>query len=81
MNTFGDIFEKLGGTGAVARAIEVGHSTASEMRRRKSIPVKYWPALIAFSKTVENAELDTDMLVRLHIEASEQPTPTEGKAA
>ena len=68
MNTFGDIFEKLGGTGAVARAIEVGHSTASEMRRRKSIPVKYWPRLVDEASKRGVPTITYDRLVAIHSE-------------
>lgn len=69
MHTVEEIFVKLGGTGAVAKAIDVGHSTASEMRRRKSIPVKYWPALIKTAQDKGEKSVDTDLLVRVHIEA------------
>ncbi|WP_420703535.1 carph-isopro domain-containing protein [Brucella intermedia] len=61
-----DIFEKFGGTMAFARAIEIKPSAASEMRRRKSIPVRYWPRLIgvAFEKDIV---LTNDMLVNMHV--------------
>ena len=67
MNTVEDIFLNLGGTGAVARIIGVKHSAASEMRRRSSIPVKYWPALVDGAKAT-GAAVDNDILVRLHVE-------------
>jgi hypothetical protein len=70
MNTVHDIFEQLGGTGAVALALNVGHSTASEMRRRRSIPVKYWPALIEHARASGLDEIDADLLVRVHVENS-----------
>ncbi len=71
MNTIEDIFIRLGGTGALARTIGVKHSAASEMRRRKSIPVKYWPSLVDGAKNV-CVDIDNDTLVRLHIEQSER---------
>lgn len=40
------IFARIGGTTAVAAMIGVGQSTASEMKRRKSIPVRYWDQII-----------------------------------
>jgi hypothetical protein len=67
MNTIEDIFLNLGGTGAVARIIGVKHSAASEMRRRGSIPVKYWPALVE-GATAAGKAMDNDVLVRVHIE-------------
>jgi len=77
MNTIAEIFRGLGGTGAVAKALNVGHSTASEMRRRQSIPVKYWPALMECAASAGRSEVDTDLLVRVHVEASQ----TAGEAA
>lgn len=70
MNTVNDIFQGLGGTGAVAKGIGVGHSTASEMRRRNSIPVKYWPDLVEYAQSVGNQQIDNDLLVRIHVEAA-----------
>ena len=46
MKTVSKIFDDLGGNAAVARVLGVGASTASEMKRRESIPVEYWPALV-----------------------------------
>ncbi|WP_352824520.1 carph-isopro domain-containing protein [Mesorhizobium sp. M0134] len=69
MQNVGDIFTKLGGTGAVARMIDVKHSAASEMRRRQSIPVRYWPQLIAGAKTA-GVEIDSDLLVKVHVAAA-----------
>jgi hypothetical protein len=70
MNTVHDIFDTFGGTGAVARIINVKHSAASEMRRRQSIPVKYWPSLIEQARATGVA-LDSDALVRVHLPSSE----------
>ena len=41
-----NVFTALGGTSATARELGVKQSAASEMRRRKSIPVRYWPRLV-----------------------------------
>lgn len=41
-----DLFDCFGGASSVARLLGVGASTASEMKRRGSIPVHYWPRLI-----------------------------------
>jgi hypothetical protein len=82
MQNVDDIFTKLGGTGAVARIIDVKHSAASEMRRRGSIPVRYWPQLIDGAAALDVA-IDSDLLVRVHVPATptpEQPAP-QGEAA
>lgn len=68
MNSVEDIFIKLGGTGAVAKIIGVNQSTASEMRRRGSVPVKYWPRLIEGGSALS---LDEAALVRVHVAGQE----------
>ncbi|OJX74172.1 carph-isopro domain-containing protein [uncultured Mesorhizobium sp.] len=70
MHTVHDIFDSMGGTGAVAKVIGVKHSAASEMRRRQSIPVKYWPALIE-SARLGGLAITSDVLVRVHVAAGE----------
>lgn len=69
MKTVDDIFTALGGTGAVAKIIGVKHSAASEMRRRASIPVRYWPALMQGARDLA-VSIDSDTLVAIH-----QPVP------
>lgn len=66
MENVDDIFTKLGGTGAVARIIDVKHSAASEMRRRGSIPVRYWPMLIEGARA-SGVAIDSDILMSVHI--------------
>lgn len=44
--TVAQIIEQLGGNTAVARIIDRKPSAVSEMKRRGSIPVEYWPRLI-----------------------------------
>lgn len=60
------IFEDLGGTSAVAKLIGVGQSTASEMKRRKSIPVEYWPAIVSADKA-EMTGITYDRMVAAHV--------------
>lgn len=60
------IFEDLGGTSAVAKMIGVGQSTASEMKRRKSIPVEYWPAIVSSEKAEEHS-ITYDRMVAVHV--------------
>lgn len=69
------IFETLGGAASVARMLRVNASTASEMKRRKSIPIKYWPSLISAAR-VEGVRIDEAALVSAHIDA-----PKTGAAA
>lgn len=47
--TIPKLFDVLGGPAEVSRWLGVGMSTATEMKRRKSIPVKYWPRIISLA--------------------------------
>lgn len=63
MRTVDDIFDRAGGTTAFAKMIDIKPSAASEMRRRGSIPVRYWPAVIRV------LDIDSDQLVAVHTTA------------
>lgn len=56
------IIEDFGGPTAFGRAIGVETSTASEMKRRKSIPVRYWPTLIAAAGEIGKAVTSDDLM-------------------
>lgn len=45
--TVPEIIDSFGGAAAFARAIGIKPSTASEMKRRRGIPVPHWPRLVA----------------------------------
>jgi hypothetical protein len=74
MQNVGEIIDALGGSTAVARIIGKGPSTVSEMKRRGSVPVEYWPSLVAAAADAELADRDrrqpfnltNDMLVDAH---------------
>lgn len=67
MNTVPDIVDAFGGTAAFARALDLGVSTASEMKRRKSIPVRYWPDLVAIGRSKGVRGLSYKTLVQAHV--------------
>jgi hypothetical protein len=46
MESVRDIFDALGGPAEVARILGVIPSTASEMKRRESIPAWHWTKLL-----------------------------------
>lgn len=72
MQSIEAIFDKLGGTGKAAAAINVKPTAASEMKRRKSIPVKYWDRVIAACKQKNIKGISYETLVRLHSRDSAQ---------
>ena len=50
MMTVQTIFDAFDGPANLGRVIGVSTEHASTMRRRQSIPVRYWPAIVAGSK-------------------------------
>jgi hypothetical protein len=69
MNTISDIFDVFGGNAAVARILGVGASTASEMKRRESIPVEYWPALVDEAKKAGRDDVTLESIAIVMAEA------------
>lgn len=65
MNTVTDIFHEIGGPTKFARALGLKPSAASEMKRRNSIPVPYWPDLIEAMKD-KGKPLTYEQLVLAH---------------
>lgn len=66
MNTVEDVFVKFEKTSSFAEALGLKLSAASEMRRRKSIPVRYWPKLVDAARQRGIDEISYDTLVKLH---------------
>lgn len=66
MMTVSEIIEQFGGPTKFAAVIGKNPSTASEMKRSGSIPVRYWPAIIASDKGKEIG-LTSDALVAAHV--------------
>ncbi|MGI3902488.1 MAG: carph-isopro domain-containing protein [Janthinobacterium lividum] len=75
MNTITDLFQKLGGNTKVGVVIGKGQTTVSEMKRRGSIPVRYWPLLL---RAAQNAGVDLDEATLVQIHA---PDPSLGRAS
>lgn len=66
MVTVSKIFDDFGGPAKVAAALEVRPSTASEMKRRGSIPVDYWPKLIEAARERGLKGVSADTLMKIH---------------
>lgn len=71
MNTVEEVFAGFGGTSAFAGALGLNLSTASEMRRRSSIPVRYWPKLIDAARERDITGIDNNSLVEMHVRAQQ----------
>lgn len=82
MDTVSDIIDAFGGNSAMGRVIGTNPSTVSEMRRRGTIGVAYWPDLVRGASDPEAAsrekrepfELTYDHLVNAHVGRPEEPT-------
>jgi hypothetical protein len=70
MHTVSDIFDVLGGNAAVGRILGVNPSTASEMKRRESIPVEYWPALVAEADRMGRTEVTLESMALVMADAA-----------
>lgn len=66
MTSVSQIIELFGGPTRFAAVIGKNPSTASEMKRSGSIPVRYWPAILASDKGKEIG-LTSDVLVAAHV--------------
>ncbi|WP_336801456.1 carph-isopro domain-containing protein [Kaistia sp. MMO-174] len=67
MNTIGALIDAFGGNTKFASVIGKNASTASEMKRRESIPIDYWPAIIEAAADKGIPGVDADRLMRLHL--------------
>jgi hypothetical protein len=68
--TVPEIIEAFGGPAAFSRVVNINNSTASEMKRRGSIPPKYWKAIVSGSPAEGHAKVTYDELVEAHSEAA-----------
>lgn len=75
MDSVDAIFDELKGPSRVAKLLGVNPSTASEMKRRQSIPVKYWPRLVDACRGMGVMGVNYDVLVFLHAREHTHPPP------
>ena len=66
MKNIAELIDSFGGPTAFGRVIGKGASTASEMKRRGAIPLKYWPSVIKKAARSGIEGVTADMLVKLH---------------
>lgn len=61
-----ELFSALGGPTEVGRIIGKGASTASEMKRRKSIPVSHWSFLVSAAAERHIPGISFETLALMH---------------
>jgi hypothetical protein len=64
------VFALFGSNVKLAEALNVGPSTVSEMKRRNSIPVEYWPALIDAARSLDANDLTLERMAIVSAEAA-----------
>lgn len=64
--TIEDVFGAFGGPSKVGQAIGVSTEHAAAMKRRGSIPVGYWPALIAVARERRITGITYESLTHIH---------------
>lgn len=80
IHTVADLITSLGGPAAFARLIGVTTEHASLMKRRQSIPVGYWPALIE-SSPAKVMGLSADDILGIHANPPEHSSAPTQEAA
>jgi hypothetical protein len=66
MMTVADIFDAFKGPAAIGRAIGKSTEHAASMRRRASIPVRYWPRLINAARAAGIDGINHETLTQAH---------------
>jgi hypothetical protein len=72
MQSVPELIDAFGGPTSFSQVIGKRPSTASEMKRNRSIPVDYWPKVIAVAAERGIDGVTAEMLMRIH--AGEAPT-------
>lgn len=67
MQTVAALFDEFGGPAKVGQAIGVSTEHASAMKRRESIPVDYWPDLIAWARINSIRGVTYETLALMHV--------------
>jgi hypothetical protein len=69
----------LGGTGAVASALEQSDSTVSGWRTR-GIPAGHWAAVVALATECGRSDITLEVLAELAARRLKEPVPDEARA-
>lgn len=64
------VFAAFGSNVKLASVLNVGPSAVSEMKRRKNIPVEYWPALVDGAREIGRPELTMEKIAVISAEAA-----------
>lgn len=71
MNSVPELIDAFGGPTAFSKIIEKRPSTASEMKRNRSIAVDYWPKIIEAAAERGIEGVTAEFLMRIHAQERE----------
>jgi hypothetical protein len=66
MKKVSDIFDAVGGPAQMARLLNLKPSTSTEMKRRQSIPARYWEPLVEGCKAAGIRGVNYSVLAAAH---------------
>lgn len=66
MQNVADIFDAFGGPANLGRAVGVRTEHATTMRRRGSIPTRYWLRLVSAAAEAGRDDITLEVLARVH---------------
>lgn len=75
MDTIPELIDAFGGPTAFGRVIGKRSSTASEMKRSRSIPLEYWDAVMAAAPEHGIEGVNEALLHRIHRAMAIRPSP------
>lgn len=67
IGTVPELITAFGGPTAFSRVIGKGASTASEMKRARSIGIEYWPVIVRAAADQSIAGVTYETLVQMHV--------------
>lgn len=81
VRTVGELFERCGGPARVGRALGIETEHAGSFKRRGSIPVGYWKALVEWAVLNEVAGVTYEALALMHARPATPEAPQPAGAA
>ncbi|MBD8556330.1 hypothetical protein IFT84_17620 [Rhizobium sp. CFBP 8762] len=80
INNIPDVFDIFTTNVKLAAVLSVGPSAVSEMKRRNSIPVEYWPTLVDAAREIGGNDLTIEKLAIISAEAARQRSASKVSA-
>ena len=66
MTSISELFDKIGGPFQMAKISGAGAAAAAKWKERQSIPVRYWPPIVAHCREKRISGVTYEILVQMH---------------